>query len=204
MDERLRDGFVRECHGDLHLRNVALVDGEPTLFDCIEFDPRLRWSDVMADVAFTAMDLRARGRTDFARRLLNRYLEATGDYGGVAVLRFYIVNRAIVRAKVAYLRAAQAIGQADGDLHWQKGMAYLELAERLTRRGPRTIIVMHGFAGCGKTTLSQALVEDADLVRIRMDVERKRMEGLAVTARTGSGLDAGLYALDRSTITLPR
>ena len=82
--------------------------------------------------------------------------------------------------------------------HRKEGGSYLELAERLTRRGPRTIVAMHGFAGCGKTTLSQALVEQTDVVRIRMDVERKRMENLAATARTGSGIDAGLYAPDMS------
>src|SRR5690606_39577214 len=96
-------GRIRECHGDLHLRNVAWLDGEPVLFDCIEFDPSLRWIDVMSEMAFVVMDLHARGRADLARRLLDRYLEASGDYEGVRVLRFYLVyqiGRASCRERV--------------------------------------------------------------------------------------------------------
>ena len=109
MLERRLGGFVRECHGDLHLGNIALVDGEVTTFDCIEFNDDMRWSDVMADVAFLVMDLEDRGRPDLAARFLNAYLEQTGDYDGVRALRFYVVYRAMVRAKVAYLRASQTL-----------------------------------------------------------------------------------------------
>ncbi len=107
MRRRRDEGFVRECHGDLHLGNIARFDGELTIFDCIEFDDALRWIDVMSEVAFTAMDLRSRRRADLAHRFLNSYLEITGDYDGVAVLRFYLVYRAMVRAKIAVLRAGQ-------------------------------------------------------------------------------------------------
>ena len=103
--DRQRLGFVRECHGDLHLGNIALVDGTVAIFDCIEFNDEMRWSDVMADVAFLAMDLEDRGRPDCAARFLNGYLELSGDYDGVQVLRFYVVYRALVRAKIACLRA---------------------------------------------------------------------------------------------------
>src|SRR5690606_40895403 len=106
-----------ECHGDLHLGNIVLWerpsygDGEMVspvmLFDCIEFNPALRWIDVMSDAAFLMMDLTERGRPEFAARFCNRYLEETGDYGGLAVLKWYLVYRALVRAKVAVLRAAQ-------------------------------------------------------------------------------------------------
>ena len=107
FSERQRSGFVRECHGDLHLGNIALVDGLVTIFDCIEFNEDMRWSDVMADVAFLVMDLRDRGRPDLASRFLSGYLERTGDYDGVQILRFYVVYRAMVRAKVACMRASQ-------------------------------------------------------------------------------------------------
>src|SRR6266516_4567782 len=98
---RVEEGFVRECHGDLHLGNIARIDGELTIFDCIEFNPALRWIDVMSEVAFTVMDLEDRGRADLSHRFLNAYLERTGDYSGLAVLRFYLVYRALVRAKIA-------------------------------------------------------------------------------------------------------
>jgi len=106
FSERQRSGFVRECHGDLHLGNIALVDGVVTIFDCIEFNEDMRWSDVLADVAFLVMDLRDRGRPDLASRFLSGYLERTGDYDGVQILRFYVVYRAMVRAKVACMRAS--------------------------------------------------------------------------------------------------
>src|SRR6185295_1695793 len=100
-------GFVRECHGDLHLGNIARIDGEPVIFDCIEFNKEMRWIDVMSEVAFTVMDLEDRAHAALAHRFLNAYLERTGDYAGLAVLPVYLAYRAVVRAKVALLRAAQ-------------------------------------------------------------------------------------------------
>ena len=107
FEARRLGGFVRECHGDLHLGNVVLLDRGPVPFDCIEFSDDLRSIDVMSEIAFLVMDLMDRGRADLAWRFLNRYLEATGDYGGIPVLRFYIVYRALVRAKVHFMRAHQ-------------------------------------------------------------------------------------------------
>ena len=112
MARRRGEGFVRECHGDLHLGNIAFVEGELTIFDGIEFNEEMRWIDVMSEIAFTAMDLRDRGRPDLAHRFLNAYLEITGDYDGLSVLRFYIVYRAMVRAKISRLRADQ-LGASD-------------------------------------------------------------------------------------------
>ena len=92
---------MRECHGDLHLNNIARIDGEIVIFDGIEFNEAMRWIDVMSEVAFTVMDLEERGRADLAHRFLNAYLERTGDYAGLAVLPFYLAYRALVRAKIA-------------------------------------------------------------------------------------------------------
>jgi aminoglycoside phosphotransferase family enzyme len=107
---------VRECHGDLHLGNIAFLEGRAVPFDCIEFDPALRWIDVMSEVAFLVMDLLDQKLDALAWRCLDRYLQLTGDYGGLAVLRFYLVYRAVVRAKIACMRARQpgldAAGQA--------------------------------------------------------------------------------------------
>ena len=105
---RKRDGFVRECHGDVHLANLALLDDKVVLFDCLEFNDNLRWIDVMNEVAFTVMDLDDRGQQTLARRFLNAYLEHSGDYAGLALLRFYQVYRALVRAKVSVIRLNQA------------------------------------------------------------------------------------------------
>ncbi|CAG9166050.1 hypothetical protein LMG23992_00675 [Cupriavidus laharis] len=101
MQSRLRHGHVRECHGDLHLANIVLLDGQPTPFDCLEFDLGLRWIDTIGDLAFPFMDLLHHGRTDLAYRLLNVYLEQSGDYAGLALLPFYVAMRALVRARAA-------------------------------------------------------------------------------------------------------
>jgi len=190
---RQRSGFVRECHGDLHLGNIALVDGLVTIFDCIEFNEDMRWSDVMADVAFLVMDLRDRGRPDLASRFLSGYLERTGDYDGVKILRFYIVYRAMVRAKVACMRASQ-IDDAARAGKTAEYREYLSLAARCARLSAPGIVITHGLSGSGKTTRSAALVDEAGAIRIRTDVERKRIHGLPPLARTESAPDAGLYS----------
>jgi predicted kinase len=190
LDARRAEGFVREGHGDLHLGNIALDRGQVLVFDCIEFDPRLRWIDVMSEVAFIVMDLTHRGRPDLARRLLNRYLEHTGDYGGLAVLHYYLVYRALVRASVAAIRGAQRGGNAASG---NEVRGYLDSAEQFTRSPAPRLIITHGVSGSGKTTLTSALLEAVDLIRIRSDVERKRPAGPAAESRSDSGLDAGRY-----------
>ncbi|HBZ29293.1 MAG TPA: aminoglycoside phosphotransferase, partial [Nitrosomonas nitrosa] len=105
---RRAQGFVRECHGDLHLGNMAWHGETLLIFDCIEFNPALRWIDVISEVAFCYMDLLHRNHDDLACRFLNNYLSRTGDYAGVKLLRYYVVYRAMVRAKVAFIRANQS------------------------------------------------------------------------------------------------
>ena len=194
---RLAGGFVRECHGDLHLDNIALVDGEITPFDGIEFNDELRWIDVMNEIAFLLMDLRYRGRPDLASRFLNAWLEHTGDYSGLAVLRYYVVYRALVRAKVACLRAAQGHLDESARAALRGDHArHLELAQSHLEPQRPAIVLTHGFSGCGKTTLSQGMLEAIGAVRIRSDIERKRLAGLPATARSGSAVAGGLYHED--------
>lgn len=176
---RRAGGFIRECHGDLHLGNIAWVDAKPLIFDCIEFNPGLRFIDMVSEVAFLCMDLVARGREALAWRFLNRWLEHTGDYGGLAALRFYLVYRAMVRAKVAGLRAAQ--GDAGGAAELRR---YLDLAGQLQRPGRPALILMHGYSGAGKTWLSQRLLERLGALRLRSDVERKRLHRLPALAES--------------------
>jgi len=192
--QRQRGGFVRECHGDLHLGNIALVDGNVTIFDCIEFSDDMRWSDVMADVAFLVMDLQDRGRLDFASRFLNAYLERTGDYDGLQLLRFYVVYRALVRAKVACMRARQTAEPEARRAKIAEYREYLRLAKRCAESTTRGIVITRGPTGSGKTTRSQALVELAGAIRIRTDVERKRLHGQTPLSRSGSAVNAGLYS----------
>ena len=194
MRARQSRARVRECHGDLHLGNIAAIDGKPVIFDCLEFSEDLRWTDVMSDVAFLVMDLRRHGRRDLAHRLLSAYLEITGDYDGLRVLRFYLVYRAMVRAMVARERARQLGPGSSRDSAVADFRGYLGVARDFAQERCPAIVITHGFSGCGKTTHSQSLVGAIAGVRIRTDVERKRMHGLRPTDRHRDGLDATLYS----------
>jgi aminoglycoside phosphotransferase family enzyme/predicted kinase len=199
FQSRKSGGFIRECHGDLHLGNIALLHRRPVPFDCIEFSEELRCIDVMSEIAFLAMDLVDRHRADLAWRFLNRYLEATGDYRGIAVLRFYLVYRALVRAKVHIMRAHQPrLGRTEKERLLACFRGYLKLAKELAASHQGALILAHGLSGSGKTTATQSLIEQAGAIRLRSDVERKRMHGLDALATSGSGLAAGLYTPART------
>lgn len=177
---RLAQGRVRDGHGDLHLANVVLVDGEVAAFDCIEFDPALRAVDPVDDAAFALMDFAARGRADLGWRFFNAWLERTGEYEGLALLRFQLVSRALVRAHVEHLRAARS---ADAQRYARAALDWLRTDARL--------FITTGLPGSGKTFASQALLERCGAVRIRSDVERKRAFGLDALADTRAhGVDA--------------
>jgi aminoglycoside phosphotransferase family enzyme/predicted kinase len=194
---RKAQGFIRECHGDLHLGNIAWVDDAPLIFDGIEFNPDLRFIDVISEMAFLVMDLHHRGASGLAWRVLNRYLEHTGDYAGLAVLPYYLVYRALVRAKVAAIRARQE-GEEPGEC-----LDYLELAARLAERRHPSLILMHGVSGSGKTLLSQQLLEGLGAVRLRSDVERKRLFGLK-PLEDSRGIPGGIYTQEAGERTRER
>ncbi|HOB65921.1 AAA family ATPase [Ottowia sp.] len=187
MAARRAAGHVREGHGDLHLGNLLWLHGRPVLFDAIEFNPRLRWIDTACDIAFLFMDLHAHGLAPLAWRFLNAWLEQTGDFGAVARLPYDAVYRALVRAKVAALRAAQgADGAAD------EAARYVDLATRLAAPRRPWLALTMGVSGSGKSSQTQALVEQRGLVRVRADVERKRLFGLAPHASSAS-VPGGIY-----------
>jgi uncharacterized protein len=147
FEERQRGGFVRECHGDLHLGNIALIDGRIRVFDCIEFNPELRWIDVMNGVAVLTMDLIQHQRTDLAYRLLDRYLQITGDYRGVYLLRYYMIYRAMVRAKVAGMRAVQAgVNIESQRLLHKKCSDHVTLAKQLATSAHPMLVILHGLS----------------------------------------------------------
>ena len=194
--QRLQAGRVRECHGDLHLANLVLIDGQPQLFDAIEFNPALRWIDCVADIAFLAMDLEARGRADLAWRFLNAWLEHTGDYAGLQVLQYYRVYRALVRARVAVLRLDQSTGSAC-TASVADVQRYLALALRYVQPQAPELWLAHGFSGAGKSTHSQTLIAERGVVRVRADVERKRLFGLAPQA-SSAAVPGGIYTTEAS------
>ena len=191
-------GRVRECHGDLHLANLVLIKQRVLMFDCLEFNEDLRWIDVANEMAFTYVDLLAHQQAGLANWFVNEVLSRSGDYQAARVLRFYAVYRALVLAKVAAIRA----GQSDGDNH--EALAYIALSERLLAVPPLRLVITHGLSGCGKTMASDAVLQtdtDAATLRLRSDVERKRLFGLASAAHSGSGLDTGIYTADAHTRT---
>lgn len=198
--QRKTDGFVRECHGDLHLGNIVLIDGEVVPFDGIEFNPSLRWIDIISEMAFLLMDLEDHGRADLAHRLLNAWLELSGDYGGLTLLRYYQCYRAMVRAKVAALRDEQTGAEETGS----ELSNYLTLAERYTRPGRPALLITHGLSGSGKSRLTQQLLEASGAIRLRSDVERKRLAGLDPLARSDSAPGAGLYSAEFTRRTFDR
>jgi predicted kinase len=197
FDRRRDGGFVRECHGDLHLGNIAWLDGEVRAFDGIEFNANLRWIDVMSEAAFLFMDLSERGRRDFAWRFLNGYLEGTGDYAGMGLLDFYLVYRAMVRAKVGRMRAAQAhLSAGERAAAMASFAAYLRFARRCSQPRRPLLIISHGLSASGKSSVTQALLEKRGGVRVRSDLERKRLHGLPADARTQSATMGGIYGAD--------
>lgn len=198
-------GFVRECHGDLHLGNMALLGGEPVVFDCIEFSPALRWIDVVSDLAFLVMDLSERGRPDYGWRLLNDWLEITGDHAGLELLRFYQVYRALVRAKVTCIRAADStLESAERQAALAGAARYMDYANALTIPRSGAILVTHGFSGSGKTTLARAAAQALGAIHLRSDAERKRLRRLEPLARSGSAVAEGLYGEAATAATYER
>jgi len=187
---RHTDGFIRDCHGDLHLGNIAWVEGAPVIFDCIEFDAGLRSIDVVSECAFLTMDLMARGQAPLAWRYLNRYLMWTGDYTGLMALRFYLVYRALVRAKVDLLRAGQ-----DHPAARSEAMRYIDLASRLSRRSAPRLWLLHGVSGSGKSRLAGELAEAHGAIWLRSDVERKRLHGLGPFERS-TAVAGGIYGAE--------
>lgn len=175
LGRRGGQGFVRQCHGDMHLANICLVEGRPTPFDAIEFDDRLVAIDTLYDLAFVLMDLIHFGRADFANRLLNRYLEGTRDYRGLAPMPLYLSLRAAIRAMAAAL--------VGGARKQSEGRRYFELAGALARGPERRLIAIGGLSGSGKTTVARCLAIEmapgAGAVHLRSDAIRKRLFGLS-------------------------
>jgi aminoglycoside phosphotransferase family enzyme/gluconate kinase len=194
LAERLHDGYVRECHGDLHLANLALIDGAVTAFDCLEFNPLLRWIDTFSDVAFLFMDCHERGRADLAYTFLNAYLNASGDYRGAELLTYFAAYRSLVRAKVAALRWQQA-QDADSAAQFRR---YVEWAHTRLARPTGSLVLMCGLSGAGKSYVAERLAPRLPGVHLRSDVARKALAGLNALDHSNSPVGGGLYTAARS------
>jgi uncharacterized protein len=202
MERRRREGRVREGHGDLHCGNVVRWQGALVAFDGLEFDPALRFIDVASDLAFLTMDLAAHGRDDLRLELLQAWLNESGDFDAVALLPYFECYRALVRAKVAALRAEQARGAA-----MESGMLaqhYLAWAESRLERAPPRLVLMAGLSGSGKTWFARSIAVELRAVTVRSDVERKRLAGLRPMEASASAPDSGIYSRDFNARTYQR
>lgn len=170
MKQRLDDGFVRRCHGDLHLANIIIADNKLVPFDGIEFNPQFHWIDVFSEVAFVVMDLFAHGLDDLGWRFLNAYFDATGQIQNIALLKFYLVYRALVRAKITVIQMESGCDQSLQTLH-----QYLDTAHQCAFQVSPKLTITFGFSGSGKSTDALKLIDYDGGIRIRSDVVRKAM-----------------------------
>lgn len=198
LSRRRQKGRVREGHGDLHLANLVLIGDEVLPFDAIEFNDELRWIDVASDMAFLWMDLLDHGQPGLANVLMSEWLDASGDVSAPTVWSFFAGYRAGVRAKVAAIRAGQQDGDASPDAlaSMEEARRYLRLAQAIAHPPAPRLVITHGLSGSGKTWASGRWLQaetSGRAVRLRSDVERKRLHGMGPLAASGSGLNQGLY-----------
>lgn len=196
LSRRRQKERVREGHGDLHLANLVLIDGEVLPFDAIEFNDELRWIDVASDMSFCWMDLLDHGQPGLANVLLSEWTDASGDVSAHTVWGFFASYRAGVRAKVAAIRAGQLAGTPEADEHLAEARRYLALAQDIAHPPAPQLVITHGLSGSGKTWASGRWLQaeaSGRAIRLRSDVERKRLHGVSPLAASGSGLNEGLY-----------
>jgi aminoglycoside phosphotransferase family enzyme/predicted kinase len=185
LDRREAAGKVRRCHGDLHLRNICMLDGEPRLFDCIEFNDRIATIDVLYDLAFLLMDLWHRGFPDFASLVANRYLDQSDDEDGFVLLPFFMAVRAAVRAHVTATQASSS--SKDRNRLAAEARSYFDLARAMLEPRPARLIAIGGLSGSGKTTVAEALAAHLGAPPgariVESDRIRKAMHGVAPETR---------------------
>ena len=173
---------------------MAWIDNEPVLFDCIEFNDNLRWIDVINDIAFLVMDLDDRGEAKLGWHFLNRYLQESGDYQGLQLLRFYKLYRAMVRTKVLCMRLGQTgLSDTERTQDIELYHSYLALASSYTANPPRRLIITHGLSGSGKSTFVRKLSDSCGFIHLQSDRERKRLHGLSATTNSHSPPGGGIY-----------
>lgn len=200
LEQRKTQGFIRECHGDIHLGNATILDGKVVIFDCIEFNEAFRFTDVYADTAFLAMDLEDRGLKSLARRFINQYLEITGDYAGLELLNFYKAYRALVRAKIALFSLNDQASAVERANTLRRYRNYANLAESYSAIPSRFLTITHGVSAVGKSHVAMRLVDALGAIRLRSDVERKRLLGTPSQTH-GEQLAEGIYSAEANKAT---
>ncbi|MGI9492005.1 MAG: AAA family ATPase [Geminicoccaceae bacterium] len=190
LDRRADAGFVRHCHGDLHLGNIFLDGDRPVLFDCLEFDEALATIDVFYDLAFLLMDLCHRGLDDLAVDLLSAYLDRTEDDEGTALLPLFLVIRATIRAKIEGFEIRTAGSAEEVSKHRLAVVQYIDLARDLLATAPPKLIAIGGLSGTGKSTVARLLAHRLGRKHwplvLRSDVVRKHLAGVEPTMRLGA------------------
>jgi len=190
LDIRRRGGLVRECHGDLHLRNICLLNGVPTLFDGVEFNEEISCIDVLYDLAFVLMDLWRRRLSAHANVVLNEYLACTTDVDALCLMPLFLSCRAAVRAKTSVTAAKSQTDPTRRAELEAIARNYLGLAMRFLHPPPARLIAVGGFSGSGKSTLARALAPDIGAAPgalvLRSDVVRKSLLGVVPLTRLGS------------------
>jgi len=201
FQERQNQGKIRECHGDLHLKNICLLDDKIQLFDRIEFNEPFRFVDVMYDIAFAVMDLDARGKQDFGNIFLNTYVETTGDWEGLQVLPLYLSRQAYVRAKVtSFLLDDPAVPQKEKDEAQKSASDYYQLAWKYTQRKESKLILMSGLSGSGKSTTARNLAQEINAIHLRSDAVRKHLAGISLAEKG----DQSIYSSEMTIKTYER
>lgn len=194
FEARKKQGFIRDCHGDLHLANIILYHGKLILFDRLEFNKDLRWTDVIADLAFLAMDLSGKKQPELANQLINTYLQFTGDYEGSYVLAYYLSYRAVVRAKISLFRLNQK-NLSDNEKFdiLNDYYSFINLAESYTQPKKPCLIIMHGLAGSGKSTIAKKIAINYGGIQISSDIIRKELFNLSLYENSYSAPFKGIY-----------
>ena len=201
FQQRIQQDKIRECHGDLHLRNIALWGDRLWLFDCIEFNEPFRFVDTMFDIAYIVMDLAARDRWDLNNVFLNAYFEATGDWEGLEILPLYVSRQSYVRAKVtSFLLGDPAIPADEKAKITETAAQYYTLANEITQTKPGQILVTAGLSGSGKSTLAKGLAPALNAIHLRSDAVRKHLAGIPLDQRG----DDSLYTPEMSMQTYDR
>lgn len=196
LERRRVTGCLRDGHGDLLAADVYCLPDGPRILDCLDFDPQLRYGDVLLDVAFLAMDLEDLGRPELAARFLSDYAEHSGMHWPSSLAHHYVAYRASVRSKVSFVRSAQ--GDLPAIAH---GRLLAELAADHLHRGAVRLVLVGGLPGTGKSTVSARLAQASGWVLLRSDVVRKQQAGLAAEARAAASYGSGLYSAQRTSET---
>jgi aminoglycoside phosphotransferase family enzyme/predicted kinase len=202
LEQRRREGHVKDCHGDCHLGNIVILDGKITLFDCIEFNDSFRIQDTISEAAFLSMDLCARNLPEQSRRFVNIYLEYCGDYDALSLFNLFRCYYALVRAKVYLLRQPAPNQPAITAETHSEFYRYVTLAERFTEKNTGMLVLMHGLSGSGKSHVAEKVAAKFNAIRIRSDVERKRLFHLA-PEQPGTN-EPNLYSAEASRRTFDR